>query len=88
MADETFGTNLLRSIVAELYFPALMRASRELYAKSYFSLGMIEKTALDQMVLGNISAIYQLVTPEWLKTNTAKQPMGFQVPTSRQKPDS
>jgi hypothetical protein len=88
MADETFGTNLLRCVVAELYFSALMQASRELHGKSYFALGQVEKLALDQMVLANIGALYQTITPAWLATSTAKQPMGFQAPTPPQKPES
>ena len=51
---EDFGENLLKMIAAELYFLLGMQASREMYGRSYFSLGAGEKQAVDQAVLGAV----------------------------------
>jgi hypothetical protein len=37
---ETFDTNLLKLIAAELYFLLGMQTARELFGKSYFALGV------------------------------------------------
>jgi hypothetical protein len=39
MADETFPVNLMRMIAAELHLLNGMTAAREIFGKSYFSLG-------------------------------------------------
>jgi hypothetical protein len=36
---DKFELNLLKTVVAELYFSLGMQAAREMYGKSYFSLG-------------------------------------------------
>jgi hypothetical protein len=46
MADEKFGENLKRVIAAELHFFNRMTASREMFGKSYFSLGISERPPL------------------------------------------
>jgi hypothetical protein len=83
MPEEIFETNIMRFIAAQLYFSVTMQAAREMYGKSYFSLGVVEKADLDQLVFGAIAANYQAVTPEKLRTQTVQQPAGFQVPTGK-----
>jgi hypothetical protein len=80
MATESFETNLLRMIAAELHFQNGMQASREMFGKSYFSLGAGEKAAIDQLLMSNIGSNYVGLTPDFLKTQTSQQPMGFQAP--------
>ena len=78
MADEKFSENLNRVIAAELHFLNRMTASREMFGKSYFSLGIPERAAVDQTVLNAISGIYQGLTPASLEARV-EQPMGFGV---------
>jgi hypothetical protein len=82
-APEKFETNLLRFIAAELYFLAAMNASREMHGKSYFALGVGEKSAVDQVVLATVAGNYQAVTEELLagQSQPATVP-GFQPPPS------
>jgi hypothetical protein len=84
MADETFETNLLRTISAQLYFLNGMTAAREMFGKSYFPLGISEKIAVDQAVVAAVAANYQALTPETLKVQITPQKAGFQ-PTSKEK---
>ena len=81
MAEEKFSDNLLRAIYAQLHFQSGLLAAREMYGKSYFSLGVTEKNALDQMVFGTIASTYQSITPERLASHKSKQPIGFRVPS-------
>ncbi len=79
--------NYLRTISSELYFSVLMTASRKMYGKSYFSLGVGERAALDQIVYVQISSTYQAMTPENILSLLAqiKQPpgpVGFGAPHS------
>ena len=84
MAEEKFETNVLRLIAAEIYFSLSMNAAREMFGKSYFSLGAVEKAAVDQAVLQAVGANYLAMTPEWLATPQA-QPVGFQSPKPERK---
>lgn len=77
--DEQFAQNLLRLLCAETFFLASMTAAREMYGKSYFSLGVAEKQAVDQMVLSSISGNFQSLTPEWFGGPTQGQ-TGFHRP--------
>ena len=43
MADENFSDNFLRAVAAELHLLNRVTAAREMFSKSYFSLGMVEK---------------------------------------------
>ena len=43
---EDFTTNMMRMICGTLYFSASMQASREMYGRSYFSLGVGERAAV------------------------------------------
>jgi hypothetical protein len=82
MADD-FLTNVARMIAGTLLFSAGLQASREMYGKSYFSLGVGEKTAVDQAVFGMLAANYQAITPEYLQQQTGQQPVGFQVQSQK-----
>jgi hypothetical protein len=84
MADEIFSENLMRVIAAELHLLNGMTAAREMFGKSYFSLGIGEKAAVDQAVTGMIGGNYQGLTPEALVSQATQQPMGFRVPPSEQ----
>ena len=48
MAEETFSTNVMRLIAAELHFQSVLSASREMFGRSYFSLGPIEKAGISR----------------------------------------
>jgi hypothetical protein len=85
MAEESFTDNLLRAVVAQLHLLNGMTASREMFGKGYFSLGLSEKIAVDQAVLGMVAANYQSLTAESLAAQKAPQSMGFGVPTSSPK---
>jgi hypothetical protein len=63
----------------DLYFSASMQASREMYGKSYFSLGAGERAALDQMVLASVASNFQNVTPEKLASQSSTKPAGFHI---------
>jgi hypothetical protein len=41
--SETFHDSLLRAVAAELHLLNRMTAAREMFAKSYFSLGVADK---------------------------------------------
>jgi hypothetical protein len=77
MADETFGENLMRTVVAELHFMNCVTGAREMFGRGYFSLGETEKAALHQVVLGSVAANYQAITREWLAGHVQQQPVGF-----------
>jgi hypothetical protein len=81
MADETFIENLLRALIAETHFLNCMTASREMFGRSYFSLGIAERMAVDQAVLGPIAINYAAVTREWL-AGPQLNPVGFVPPKS------
>jgi hypothetical protein len=88
MPDDPYDTDLMKWIAAELYFLAGMYAAREMYGKSYFSLGAVEKGAVDQIVLGQVGSNFQALTPELLNSLKAKtaapppNPVGFRVPSA------
>jgi hypothetical protein len=80
--DEQYRQNLTRLACAELFSLVSMTASREMYGKSYFSLGAAEKAALDQTVLSSISANYFALVPEWFGDANPVQ-KGFQPPDNQ-----
>jgi len=79
MAEEKFSDNLMRMIGAELHLLNGMTAAREMFSKSYFSLGVGEKVAVDQAVFGMLAANYQALTPEFLANQQAQNPVGFRA---------
>jgi hypothetical protein len=87
MAEEKFSDNLMRAIVAELHFLNGMTAAREMFGKSYFSLGLSEKAAVDQAVFAAMASNYQAITPTFLAAQQGQQPVGFGFPTAPPKPE-
>lgn len=83
MPDDSFESNLLRTIAAELYFLAGMNAAREMFGKSYFALGQAEKTLIDQAVLTHVGSNYQALTPEFLKGQATQPKVGFSQPDEK-----
>lgn len=77
MADQDFALNLMKMLASEMHFQNTMLASREMFGRGYFSLGMAEKIAVDQAVIGHVGSYYRDITPEILADTTARQPMGF-----------
>ena len=61
-----------------------MTAAREMFSKSYFSLGVGEKAAVDQAMFGMISSYFQGITPEHLAVHKDHQPLGFHAPAKSQ----
>ena len=84
MIEENFSDNVLRVIAAELRVLSAMTAARDMFSKSYFSLGVGEKAAVDQALFGMISGNFQMITPEHLAAHKAQQPLGFQAPVKGQ----
>jgi hypothetical protein len=81
MAQQKFSENLMRAIVAELHVLNLQTAAREMFGRGYFSLGMGDKMAVDQVVLAAVGGNYAAVTPEWLAgPQPSQQPAGFGIP--------
>jgi len=74
---DEFQTNLLRLIASEFYLLALLRTSKEMFGKSYFTLGLGEKNTVDQTVLQMVGGNYQNMTPEALQQ--VGESIGFQA---------
>src|SRR5215467_4179485 len=87
MADEDFLTNITRMIAAELFAMLNLQIAREMFGKSYFSLGAGEKTVVDQHAFALLSANYQSVTPENLKKQTVPGQAGTLIPFSNPRSD-
>lgn len=77
MAESSFDTNLLRFIAAHVVFSNVMAASREMYGKGYFSLGLGEKVAVDQAVAAHVGANFPLLTADYLKGRNHSTTSGF-----------
>jgi hypothetical protein len=77
--EQQFSDNLLRAVVAQLHFLNGITAAREMFGKSYFSLGPAERVAVDQTVLAHIGANYHSLTPEALAAQKPQQPVGFGI---------
>jgi len=75
--EQSYETKLLRLVAAETFFLCSLNASREMYGKSYFSLGVAEKQSLDQQVLSQISGNFQSLTPAWFGEPTEGPTVGF-----------
>lgn len=74
--DQDYATNLFRSVLANLYFQTAMQVSREMFGKSYFALGLAEKTAVDQTAFAHVASNYNALTPEFYG-QPDRQPAGF-----------
>jgi hypothetical protein len=80
MAEQTFSENLMRAVVAELHVLNLQTASREMFGRGYFSLGIGDKMAVEQVVLATVGGNYAAVTREWLSgPQPSPQPAGFGI---------
>ncbi len=75
--EQSYETKLLRLVAAETFFLCSMTASREMYAKSYFSLGVAEKQAVDQAVLIQIGGNFQALTLAWFGEQPEAPKAGF-----------
>ena len=77
MSEENFPTNILKLIAAEMHFQSGLSAAREMFGKSYFSLGVAEKAVVDQAVITHVGSNYRDITPEFLSSQEPRQPVGF-----------
>jgi hypothetical protein len=59
-----------------------MTAGREMFGKSYFSLGPAEKGAVDQTVNGIAAGNFQAITPEFLTRQQAALPRSISSGTT------
>jgi hypothetical protein len=62
----TFHDNVVRMVAAELALLNAMTAAREMFGRSYLSLGAGEKLAVDQAVFAATASNFQTITPEFL----------------------
>lgn len=76
MADD-FQTSIIRMIAAEMHYQSALLTSREMFGKSYFSLGAAEKIAVDQAVSGFVGSNYRDITPAYLGQTENRQAAGF-----------
>lgn len=74
--DDNFATNLLRGIMAAATAQLAISVSREMFGRSYYSLGAQEKTAVDQTVLNQVAGNFHVLTPEFF-AQPATPPVGF-----------
>jgi hypothetical protein len=65
--EDQFENVLIRLAVSSLFSSVSLQVSREMYGKSYFSLGQGEKLAVDQAAFGLVSANFQAMTEEGLR---------------------
>jgi hypothetical protein len=77
MAYESPEIDLIRLLIAEIWLGISMKAARELYGRSYFSLGVMEKFALDQSLATIVAGHYCALTPQFAKSRP-RQVAGFQ----------
>jgi hypothetical protein len=80
MADE-FQTNLMRAQFAATWTLISLQVAQGLFGKSYMSLSLPEKGAVDQMVLTTVGQSYSMATPEWFAAQKAAEAVGFHGPT-------
>jgi hypothetical protein len=50
-----------------------------MFGRSYFSLGIGDKMAVDEVVLAAVGRNYAAVTPEWLAGPAPQNPAGFGI---------
>ncbi len=80
MQDE-FITNLLKLIASQQQVIISMKMSVDMFDKGYFSLGQLEKIAVDQAVFSLTATNFQNITPDKLKNPKLEKPVGFQSNT-------
>jgi hypothetical protein len=86
--DERYAINLLRLIGAQIAVQNSLALSREMFGKSSFALGQVEKVSVDQAIFGLTQANYQTITPEFLAEQQTRQPIGFPIQPSSPTPGS
>jgi hypothetical protein len=77
-----FNTNLMRMIAGQLHCLVGMTAAHEMFGKSYFSLGIAEKVAVDNAVNGIVAGNFQAITPAFLAAQKDQQQVGFGIPAA------
>jgi hypothetical protein len=75
-----YATNLMRYAASVAYAQFGLSVAREMFGKSYFSLGAQEKTAVDNASFGMVAANFQFLTAQNLTTPAVQSPVGFQSP--------
>jgi hypothetical protein len=78
MAQGSGDIDLMHLLIAEIWCGISMKAARELYGRSYFSLGMGEKFALDQMLASMVATNYCALTPRLTSPPPPRSAAGFQ----------
>lgn len=80
MLHENREIDLMRLLIAEIWLGISMKVARELYGRSYFSLGMIEKSVLDQTVASLVATHYYALATTLPQQPAISQPRraGFQ----------
>ena len=75
---DEFTINLLRAIVSELHLGNLMRASTEIYGKTFWQLDPTQQGDLQKRVLPPIGALFNILTPAFPSTpsSTGGPPFG------------
>ena len=76
MAEE-YTENLLRAAVAQLQLLTTLLAAREMFGKSYWSLGTGERVAVDQTAFAMAGMNYQELTREAFPGSSKQEPIGF-----------
>ena len=76
-----FQVNLLRAIAAHLNVLSTLQTAREMFGKSYFSLGAEERKAAEKAQYELILSHYYGVTHEVLANAPRTEPIGFCPPT-------
>jgi hypothetical protein len=79
---DEFTNNLLRAITAELHLGNLMRASTELYGKTFWDLEPAQQGDLQKRVLEPVAAIYNLLTSAFLSPQGNADGPPFGTPPS------
>ncbi len=75
--EQSYETKLLRLVAAETFFLCSMTASREMFGKSYFALGVAERQTVDQSVLNQIGGNFQALTLAWFGEQPEAPKAGF-----------
>ena len=85
-----YASNLLRWNASVAYAHFGLSVAREMFGKSYFSLGIQEKAAVDNAAFGMVAGNYQYLTSQNLTTPAVPSPVGFQMssPTPPTQQDS
>ncbi len=74
-----YTVRLIRWTASVAYAQFGLGVAREMFGKSYFSLGSHEKTAVDNAAFGMVAGNFQFLTAQNLTTPAATTPVGFQM---------